>query len=78
MSSGTVIILFLVIGLPLAMVFMHRGSGGSGMGHGGHGAGNDGGHAGHGDDKSGPVLGKPGEQATPAPVVAKETRHGCH
>ena len=84
MSTGTLIFLLFVIGLPLAMMFMHRG-GGAGMGCGGHGS-----HGGHGPasgddrrepvDHSGhdaahgsPVLGRPGE---PAPATKKA--HGCH
>lgn len=71
MSSGTLIFLLLVVGVPLAMMLMHRGGhgaggmGGCGMGHGGHGHGG----AGHGDHGSEPerggdhepILGKPGE-----------------
>lgn len=47
MSASTLLFLLLLIGLPLAMMFMHRGRAGGGMGGCGMG------HAGHGNDSRG-------------------------
>ncbi len=79
MSTGTVILLVVVVGM-LASMFMRRGSagghgmGGCGMGHGGHD------HRGGGDradtrDDPAPILGKAGE---PAPVPAHDGRSEPH
>jgi len=79
MSTGTVILLVVVVGM-LASMFMRRGSagghgmGGCGMGHGGHD------HRGGADradtrDAAAPILGKAGE---PAPVPAHDGRSESH
>lgn len=82
MSSSTLIFLLFVIGLPLAMMFMHRG----GHAHGGMGGGGHGGNhrdeterapdaAGEEEEKK-PLLGPPGTASSaPAPVPAKGQRH---
>ena len=81
MSTGTVILLVVVVGMLVSM-FMRRGSvgghglGGCGMGHGGHnhGDGEAGTRAGTRDDTA-PILGKEGE---PAPVPAHDRRLQSH
>lgn len=90
MSNSTLIFLLFVIGLPLVMMFMHRG----GHAHGGMGGGCGGGHGGHGGDhghdaepapdaageqEKKPLLGPPGTATNaPAPIPAEEHRHrGC-
>ena len=89
MSSGTIFLLF-IIGVPLVMMFMHRGghSHGSGQGQSGGGmSGCGGGHSGHGaDTKPGepdqqaksPLLGPPGTGSTnpgPTRVPVEGHRH---
>jgi len=82
MSTGTVILLVVVVGM-LASMFMRRGSagghgmGGCGMGHGDHDH-RDGGDRADKRDEAVPILGKAGE---PAPVPAHDGRsesHGRH
>ena len=79
MSTGTVILLVVVVGM-LASMFMRRGSasghgmGGCGMGHGGHDHGEDDNRADTRDDGA-PMLGKAGE---PAPVPAHDRRSESH
>ena len=81
MSTGTVILLVVVVGM-LASMFMRRGSagghgmGGCGMGHGGHdhADGDPGSRAGKREDTQ-PILGKAGE---PAPVPAHDGRPQSH
>lgn len=75
MSTGTVILLVVVVGI-LASMFMRRGTagghgmGGCGMGHGGHDHSSAGKHADERDEAT-PVLGEAGQ---PAPVQAHD-RH---
>lgn len=81
MSTGTVILLVVVVGM-LASMFMRRGSagghgmGGCGMGHSGHNHddGKAGTRPGKHDDTT-PILGKAGE---PAPVPAHDQRPQSH
>ncbi len=78
MSSSTLVFLLLVIGMPLAMMFMHRG----GHAHGGTGGGGcGGGHGGHHARRSdgtvepgrGSPVGPPGTGShAPEPVAAQK------
>ena len=84
--SGTTLFLVLLVGLPLLMVFTHRGGGhsgmGCGMGHGGHG--NQSGHE-HGngtprerdtgEPEAKPLLGPPGTGGSSPQPVAREEQH---
>ena len=81
MSTATIILLVVVVGM-LASMFMRRGTagghgrGGCGMGHGSHD--HTDGDARTGAGKRGdttPILGKAGE---PAPVPAHDGRHQSH
>jgi hypothetical protein len=86
--SGSTLFFIILVGLPLAMMFMRRGghSGmGCGMGHGGQG------HEGQGHDQDSPgtdgtnqqkpLLGPPGALSgtpVPGPVPREERKHrGC-
>ena len=79
MSTGTVILLVVVVGM-LASMFMRRGSagghgmGGCGMGHGSHDHADGDARADKRDDAT-PILGKAGE---PAPVLAHDGRAEPH
>ena len=82
MNGGTLIFLLLLVGVPLLMLFMHRGS----HAHGGAGGGCCGGHAhGHDDQKSDDragtdkksLLGTPGpHNHEPAPSTSGKHK-GC-
>lgn len=66
MSTSTLVVLLLVIGLPLAMMFMHRG----GHAHGGAGGGGcGGGHGGHDSERSPDERGELEKRSPVAPAA---------